>query len=127
MAGCAAELHPEGVRYDVVQVTAAESRDIRTVEQRVQQAHRMGFRAGVLACLGVLPAGGLWDDLRRYLGALTGDLNHEPQAGPMGQPAWDVGVDIVRLEAGKTVQVVVGSPMQAEIARIRADNEAGRG
>lgn len=30
-----------------------------------------GFRAGVAACLAVLPAGGLWDDLRGRLADLV--------------------------------------------------------
>lgn len=43
---------------------------------------RLGFQAGVSACLAVLPAGGLWDDLRARLANLT-------QVGPgskSGQP-----------------------------------------
>lgn len=38
----------------------------------------VGFAAGVNACLAVLPAGGLWDDLRRRLGSLT---RAEPERG----------------------------------------------
>lgn len=59
-AECRGEERPGGVTYTAIEAGEA-----------VERARREGFRAGVLACLGVLPNGGVWDDLRRWMERLV--------------------------------------------------------
>lgn len=91
-----------------------------------------GFRAGVSACLALVPAGGVWDDLRRSMGLAFALNVAEPfrpatdfvppqervrlyAVGGGDGPANHGAGDGLLLEPGKTYTVTVGGSSGAKV------------